>query len=108
MCKRIRKENETLSWLYDTILWYYISMGKAQRTLKAVFARPTRPNIPFADLEALIVSLGGEVREGKGSAVVFELQGKRLFMHRPHQEKEAKRYQIERIRQFLQSAGMGP
>ncbi len=60
MCKRVRKENAVLSWL-------------AARTIKAVFARPTRPSIPFAEVEALVVSLGGEVRESKGSAVVFEL-----------------------------------
>lgn len=83
-------------------------MGKCDQTLEAVFAVPTKSNIPFADIETLIVSLGGEVREGKGAAVVFELHRRRLFLHRPHPQKEAKRYQVAKIRQLLQSVGVKP
>ena len=89
-------------------MWYHIPMGKSDQTLEAVFALPMKSNIPFADLEGLIIALGGEVREGKGSAVVFELRGRRLFLHRPHPQKEAKRYQVEKIRQLLQSVGVKP
>ena len=34
--------------------------------------------------EALIVAVGGEVREGEGSRVVFEINGKRLYPPHPH------------------------
>lgn len=76
---------------------------KHRRTLEAIFATPTRSNIVFSDIEALIVALGGEIREGQGSRVAFELKGHRQYLHRPHPGKEAKKYQVEAIRGFLLS-----
>jgi len=82
--------------------------SKHAKTLRAVFAKPTLASIVFADLEALIVALGGEVREGEGSRVVFELNGKLLYPHRPHPGKEARRYQVEELRALLQEQGFEP
>ncbi|MCL2635739.1 MAG: type II toxin-antitoxin system HicA family toxin [Betaproteobacteria bacterium] len=82
--------------------------AKHAKTLRAVFARPTLASIVFADLASLIVALGGEVREGDGSRVVFELNGKRLYPHRPHPGKEARRYQVEELRALLESEGIQP
>jgi hypothetical protein len=82
--------------------------AKQRRTLEAVFAIPTRVNLRFADMAALIVALGGEVREGAGSRVTFELRGKRLYMHRPHPRREVKRYQVEEVREFLSSLEIQP
>jgi hypothetical protein len=45
--------------------------------------------------------LGGAVREGEGSRVVFELKGTRKYLHRPNPDKEAKKYQIEELRKWL-------
>lgn len=80
--------------------------AKHRRTLQAIFDTPTRGSIVFSDLEALVVSLGGEVREGEGSRVVFELQGQREYLHRPHPGKEAKKYQVEAVRDFLHALGV--
>ena len=82
--------------------------AKHRRTLEAIFAVPTRGGIVFADIEALIAALGGEVREGAGSRVVFELNGNRQYLHRPHPGKEAKKYQVEAVRGFLQSMEVMP
>jgi hypothetical protein len=82
--------------------------AKNAKTLRAVFVIPIPAGIVFADLEALISALGGLVREGAGSRVVFELQGRRIYLHRPHPGKEAKRYQVEEIRLFLETAGITP
>jgi HicA toxin of bacterial toxin-antitoxin, len=82
--------------------------AKQRRTLKAVFAIPTRANVRFSDVAALIVALGGEVREGAGSRVAFELKGRRLYVHRPHPGREAKRYQVEEVREFLRSLEIQP
>lgn len=79
-----------------------------RRTLEAIFAAPTRGSIVFSDIEALIVALGGEIREGEGSRVAFELNGHRQYLHRPHPGKEAKKYQVEAIRGFLQSMEVTP
>jgi hypothetical protein len=75
--------------------------AKHRRTLDAVFSTPTRGGIVFSDIEALIRALGGEVREGEGSRVVFELKGKRLYLHRPHPGKEARKYQVEELREWF-------
>lgn len=36
---------------------------KQRKTLRAIFARPTSSSIVFADREALVIALGGEVHE---------------------------------------------
>ncbi|MDQ7787274.1 MAG: type II toxin-antitoxin system HicA family toxin [Thermodesulfovibrionales bacterium] len=75
---------------------------KHRRTLEAIFAIPTRAGIVFSDIEALVTTVGGEVREGEGSRVVFELKGSRRYLHRPHPGKEAKKYQVEELREWFQ------
>ena len=82
--------------------------AKHRKTLQAIFAKPTRGNIVFSDIEALVVALGGEVRGGEGSRIVFELRGRREYLHRPHPGKEAKRYQVEALRAFLEALEIKP
>ena len=48
-----------------------------------------------------MIAIGGEVREGEGSRVAFELKGSRRYLHRPHPGKEAKKYQVEELREWL-------
>lgn len=75
--------------------------AKYRRTLEAITATPTRAGIVFSDIEALVTSIGGEVRKGEGSRVVFELKGSRKYLHRPHPGKEAKKYQVEELREWF-------
>lgn len=82
--------------------------AKHRKILAAIFARPTRANIKFSDIETLIKALGGEVREGDGSRVALELHGKREYAHRPHPGKEAKKYMVEKIREWLSSLEVTP
>jgi hypothetical protein len=81
---------------------------KHSKTLRAIFARPTLPSIVFADIEALIVALGGEVQERERSRVKLELRGGQWRCHRPHPGKEAKRYQVEEIRELRERIGVQP
>ena len=74
---------------------------KHRKTLSAIFAKPTKANIKFSDIESLIEALGGGVREGEGSRVVLELSGKREYAYRPHPGKDAKKYMVEKIREWL-------
>jgi hypothetical protein len=46
--------------------------SRHRKTLAAIMTKPAKSSIVFADIEALIKALGGEVREGAGSRVVFE------------------------------------
>ena len=52
--------------------------------------------------------MGGVVREGEGSRVVFELSGARKYLHRPHPGKEARKYQVEELREWLAAQGVKP
>lgn len=82
--------------------------SKHRKTLEAIFSKPTPGSIKFADVEALVVALGGEVVEGSGSRVAMHLNGGVKHAHRPHPGKEAKRYQINEIRAWLQAVGVKP
>ncbi len=82
--------------------------AKHRRVLEAIFAVPTQAGIVFSEIEALVTALGGDVREGAGSRVVFELKGSRQYLHRPHPGKEAKKYQIEELREWLRLLEVTP
>ena len=81
---------------------------KHRKTLRAVFTKPTSPSIVFSDIEALLVALGGQVHEREGSRVKISIKGEQWRCHRPHPGKEAKRYQIEEIRELLERIGEQP
>ena len=81
---------------------------KHRRILEAIFAIPTRGGIVFSDIEALVIAIGGDVREGEGSRIVFELKGSRRYLHRPHPGKEAKKYQVEELREWFRQLEVIP
>jgi len=74
---------------------------KHAKTLLAIFALPTRASIIFSEIEALLTALGVEKTEREGSRVKFTLGGVEWHAHRPHPGKEAKKYQVEQVREFL-------
>lgn len=82
--------------------------AKHRRVLEAIFALPTQGGIVFSDIESLISALGGDIREGSGSRIVFELKGSRQYLHRPHPGKEAKKYQVEEVREWLRRLEVKP
>ncbi len=82
--------------------------AKHKKTLAAVFTEPTLASIVFADMEALVKGLGGNIHEREGSRVKLELQGHEWRCHRPHPGKEAKRYQVEELRELIELAGLAP
>ena len=81
---------------------------KQRKTLQAIFAKPTSPSIIFNDIEALLVGLGGQVHEREGSRVKITIKDEQWRCHRPHPGKEAKRYQVEEIRELLERIGVHP
>lgn len=82
--------------------------SRHRKTLAAVFARPTSASIVFTDIEALIRALGGTVVEREGSRVKITISGFEWRCHRPHPGKEAKRYQVEELRDLLDRIGVKP
>ena len=83
-------------------------MAKHEKTLKAIFAKPTSGTIDWRKIESLFVSLGAEVIEGAGSRVVFILNEIEGHFHRPHPRKETSKGAVESARDFLTQAGFAP
>lgn len=83
-------------------------MSKHTDTLAAIFAKPTRSNIKWADIESLFVNRGAEVSEGSGSRVRVALNGVRATFHRPHPRPETSKGAVESVRDFLTQAGVEP
>lgn len=81
---------------------------KHRRTLEAIFARPTRANIRWSDVEALVRAQGGLVLEREGSRVAFVLNGVRAVFHRPHPQPTTRKSAVEAVRLFLMNAGLKP
>lgn len=80
-------------------------MNRKQRnTYDALFAEPSRRNVDWSDVVSLVKALGGEVLQGDGSRVRFDLRGISLNIHSPHPQKELKRYQVKAVRDFLINA----
>lgn len=83
--------------------------SKQRATLKAIFEKPTPANIKFSDIERLLTTLGGQLYEGKGSAIRIAFpNGLKYDQHRPHPRKEAKRYQVDDARLLLELLGVEP
>lgn len=80
--------------------------SRQRRTLNAIWSDPVNGNIEWARIESLLVSLGCRIVEGPGSSVTFEWQGARATFHRPHPGKEALRYRVRAVREFLLRMGV--
>ena len=78
------------------------------RTLQSIFEDPVRSNIPWRDIENLLVALGAELSEGRGSRLRIHLRKVRAVFHRPHPQKEANKGAVKSVRRFLIEAGFGP
>ncbi len=82
--------------------------SKHRKTLSRIFDNPIRSNIVWTDIENLLVALGAEITEGRGSRVRIALNGGRSVFHRPHPQKETDKGAIVSIRRFLIEAGVEP
>lgn len=79
--------------------------SRQQKTLSEIFKNPIQSNIPWNDIESLLISLGAEISEGNGSRVRIKLKGERAVFHRPHQQKEIDKGAVMSMRRFLENAG---
>jgi HicA toxin of bacterial toxin-antitoxin, len=81
---------------------------KQQRTFDAIFADPVRANIDWHDVESLLLALGAELSEGRGSRLRVALNDVREVFHRPHPQNEAGKPMVRELRRFLIAAGIRP
>jgi hypothetical protein len=82
--------------------------SKHRRTLAAVFREPVSGSIDWTAIESLLLAIGCSAVEGSGPRVKFMKDGVVASFHRPHPEKEAKRYQVRDAREFLDKLGVRP
>ncbi len=80
--------------------------NKHRKTMDALLADPINGNIEWMRIESLLNALGCRAVEGPGSAVTFEYQGQRANFHRPHPGKEALRYRVKAVREFIEKIGV--
>jgi HicA toxin of bacterial toxin-antitoxin, len=79
-----------------------------KRTLEVLFADPVRANISWHDVESLLIALGAELTEGRGSRLRVALNGIRAVFHRPHPGNEVGKPTVRSLRGFLSEAGIRP
>jgi len=82
--------------------------AKHRRTLEAIYALPVPSDLRWAEIEALLVALGAERSEGRGSRVRFALKGAEAVFHRPHPSPNTDKGAVAAVRRFLESAGVKP
>jgi hypothetical protein len=81
-------------------------MGRHKKTYDAIFKDPVLSGILWSDIEGLLLALGAELSEGRGSRIRIVLRGVRAVFHRPHPAKETDRGAVKSMRRFLQEAGV--
>lgn len=75
--------------------------SKHKKTLQKIFDDPLRNDIRWDEVEKLLMSLGAEKREGKGSRMSFWIHEAVICLHKPHPRKEIKEYVVKTVRQYL-------
>lgn len=82
--------------------------ARHRKTLAAIFEEPARANVAWADIEHLLLALGAELTEGRGSRIRIALHGVRAVFHRPHPRKETDKGALKSMRRFLVAARVKP
>ena len=82
--------------------------GSHRKTLAKLLAEPVNGNIEWSRIESLLMAAGCRVVEGAGSSVTFEFGGRKMTLHRPHPGKEALRYRVLAVREFIERIGIKP
>jgi len=79
---------------------------KHLKTLRVIFEDPIRSDIEWTGIENLLLALGAELSDGRGSRVRVYLKGVRAVFHRPHPRKETEKGALKSMRRFLTEAGV--
>ncbi len=82
--------------------------NKHRKTLQAIFSDPVQGSLAWDRIEALLLAAGCRKVEGSGSAVMFEMNGRRAFFHRPHPGRDALAYRVRAVREFLTKLELMP
>jgi len=81
--------------------------SKQRKTLAAVFKKPAPRNIPWKDVESLLLAVGAVRTAGSGSRIRYYKKRTFVIFHRPHHH-EADPAQVKDARRFLTEIGVTP
>jgi len=93
---------------YFNFCYHLAVNGTHRKTLEKILADPVNGNVDWLRVESLLKAMGCRLVEGAGSSVTFEFNGRKLTLHRPHPGKEALRYRVLAVRDFVQRIGVKP
>lgn len=82
-------------------------MSRLQKMIKKIKSKPI--DYTFAEACTLLTALGFETdNKGKssGSRIMFNKEGICIYLHKPHPQKELRRYQVEQILEVLEREGL--
>jgi hypothetical protein len=79
---------------------------KHRKTLERLLEAPTRSDVRWVDIESLLLALGTEMSEGRGSRVRIYLNGVRAVFHRPHPRPTTDRGAVRSVARFIVEAGV--
>ena len=79
---------------------------KHKKVLDSIFKDPVRADVLWTDIEKLLIALGAEISEGKGSRIRIYLNDIRAVFHRPHPRKETDKGALKSMRRFLNETGV--
>jgi hypothetical protein len=82
--------------------------GTRRKPLEKVRCNPINGNIDWSRIESMLKAAGCRTVEGPGSSVTFEYGGRKMTLHRPHPGKEALRYRVLAVREFIERMGIKP
>ena len=82
--------------------------GTQRKTLEKVLTDPVNGAIEWSRIESMLKAAGCSVVEGAGSSVTFEFGGRKMTLHWPHPGKEALRYRVLAVREFVERMGIQP
>lgn len=79
--------------------------AKQKKTLAMILEKPTRSDMRYEDVKAVLIASGAICRDGKGSRVRFEKGSNSVHLHKPHPAKVLPKYSVDLIREFLLESG---
>jgi len=79
-----------------------------RKTLLAIFAHPVSGNLPWQDIEALLLAMGAEISERAGSRVAIYLFNELRVFHRPHPSPKTSKGAVVTVRNWLEQHGVKP
>lgn len=75
--------------------------NKQRKILDKIMTTPVLANIKFDDIVSCLKSMGYEYQEREGSRVAFIIKDEELPLHKPHPQKEIKKYVVRNLQKFI-------